>query len=118
MKKFVAMWVLGAVVVCGVLPFVGNARAADDEKTANIRKLLQLTGAGDLGANAAKQMIKQFRTSMPDVPAKFWDDFEKEIKADELTERTIPVYANHMDDNDILELIKFYGCAHFLWQPE
>lgn len=84
-------------------------RADDSEvKKADIKKLLQLTKSGELGIQAMTQMIGTFKTTMPSVPTKFWEDFMKEIKADDLVNLIVPIYDKHFNHDDIKGLITFY----------
>jgi len=85
-----------------------DSDAASQAKREDIRRLLKLTGAGELGKQVATQLITQFRQSQPNVPAKFWDEFAKEIKADELVELSVSAYDNHLTHDDIKQLIEFY----------
>jgi uncharacterized protein len=45
---------------------------------------------------------------MPNVPPTFWDEFQKEIDPNKLTEMCIPPYEKHLSHDDVKELIKFY----------
>lgn len=84
-------------------------QAEDSEaKKADIKKLLQLTKSGELGIQAMNQMIGTFKTTMPSVPEKFWEDFMKEIKADDLVNLIVPIYEKHFTHDDIKGLIAFY----------
>ena len=50
-----------------------------DSKIENIKKLLELTGAGRMGVQAAESMLTSFKTSYKEVPEEFWIDFKKEL---------------------------------------
>lgn len=80
----------------------------DAAKQADIQKLMNLTGAANLGVQAADQMIASMRGAMATVPDKFWTEFRKEINADELVNLIIPVYDKHLTAAELKELIKFY----------
>ena len=56
----------------------------DPAKQADIQKLMNLTGAGNLGMQAMDQMILSMKGAMASVPEKFWTEFRKEVNADEL----------------------------------
>jgi hypothetical protein len=107
----VAIVVSGAVsgVVAG--PLAGSALAqstADSAKQADIQKLMNLTGAGNLGMQAMDQMIASMKGAMANVPEKFWVEFRKEINSDELVNQIIPIYDKHLTHAELKELIKFY----------
>ena len=80
----------------------------DAAKLADIQKLMNLTGAANLGVQAADQMIASMKGAMPTVPDKFWTEFRKELNADELVSLIIPVYDKHLTQAELKELIKFY----------
>ena len=81
---------------------------ADSAKQADIQKLMNLTGAGNLGMQAMDQMIASMKGAMANVPEKFWTEFRKEINSDELVNQIIPIYDKHLTHAELKELIKFY----------
>lgn len=100
-----------AAAILGVsfLAMPGFAQSHPDAaKQADIQKLMNLTGAANLGVQAADQMIASMRGAMATVPDKFWTEFRKEINADELVNLIIPVYDKHLTPAELKELIKFY----------
>ena len=99
----------------GVLCVLGGAaraqstsRAPDTQKQKDIRKLLKITGSGELGAQVMSQMIGNMKKAMPQVPEKFWGDFMKEVHTDELVDLIVPVYDRNLTQGDVTELIHFY----------
>lgn len=80
----------------------------DEAKRADVRRLMILTGAGDMGKQVVTRMISQFRTQAPNVPQEFWDKFAAKVSSDELIEMTVPVYEKYFSHDDIKELIEFY----------
>lgn len=78
-------------------------------KNDKIKELMVLTGAGDMGADFAKQLITQYKTAYSHVPEKFWTDFSSEIKASDLENLVIPIYDKYYSEQDINDLIKFYN---------
>jgi hypothetical protein len=98
--------VLAAVAVICVLGGVGHAQ--DGQKQKDIRKLLKMTGSGELGTQVMTQMIGSMKKAMPNVPEKFWNDFMKEVRTDELVDLIVPVYDRNLTHEDVKELIKFY----------
>jgi hypothetical protein len=83
--------------------------AQSSTKTDKIKKMLELTGSANLGVQVAKQMINTFKQSYSSVGDAFWDDFEKEIKAEDLMDLIIPIYDKHYTEEDIDQLIAFYN---------
>ena len=83
--------------------------AVDESLHSDIRKMLKLSGQGELGIQAMKQILGSFKQAMPQVPDEFWDEFMKEAKADDLIDMVVPIYAKHFTRDDIGEMIKFYN---------
>jgi hypothetical protein len=96
-----ASWFYGSTLL--------TLNAADRQaKVADIRKLVSMTGEGELGVQIISQMIDSYRTTMPDVPSKFWDNFMREVNSQELVELIVPIYDRHFTHQEIKELIAFY----------
>ncbi|MDP2654040.1 MAG: DUF2059 domain-containing protein [Candidatus Omnitrophota bacterium] len=81
---------------------------ADEAKLQDIRKLMNLTGGGDLGRQIMTQMIESFKANAPDVPAEFWDEFLKEADANALIELNVPIYDKYLSHEEVKGLIGFY----------
>lgn len=45
---------------------------------------------------------------MPDVPADFWTDFQKECDSNTFIDMIVPVYEAHFSDDEVKQLIAFY----------
>jgi hypothetical protein len=86
----------------------GAVRAEETQKQKDIRKLLKITGSGELGTQVMSQMIGSMKKAMPNVPDKFWGDFMKEVRTEELIDLIVPVYDRNLAQEDIKELIRFY----------
>ena len=99
----------------GVLCVLGGAaraqstsRPSETQKQKDIRKLLKITGSGELGTQVMGQMIGNMKKAMPQVPDKFWADFMKVVHTDELVDLIVPVYDRNLTQGDVTELIHFY----------
>lgn len=93
----------------GMICVLGSAvRAEETLKQKDIRKLLKITGSGELGTQVMGQMIGNMKKAMPQVPDKFWADFMKEVHTDELIDLIVPVYDRNLTHDDVKELIRFY----------
>jgi hypothetical protein len=94
------------------LLLAGTAHAqpkhVESPKEKDIRKLLQLTGAAQLGGQVMDQMLQTFKASAPSVPESFWTELRKELNPDELVEKVIPVYDKQLSAAEVKDLIKFY----------
>jgi len=77
-------------------------------KADDIRKLLQMTGSAQLGAQVMAQLLTSMKQAMPNVPERFWVDFQKEVRTEELIDLIVPVYDRHLSHEDLKVLIKFY----------
>jgi hypothetical protein len=100
---------------------LGASAAAQDatpaqEKEANIRRLLELTRAGDLGVQVVEQGLAQIRVSLADAPPALRDrvlrEFETQMRAEFTSEKmvssTVPIYAKHLTNDEVKALIQFY----------
>jgi uncharacterized protein len=77
-------------------------------KADDIRKLLVMTGSAQLGAQVMAQLMQSMKKAMPNVPERFWADFQKEVRTDELIDLIVPVYDRHLSHDDVKALIRFY----------
>lgn len=85
-----------------------QAAPEETEFRQDIRKLMVLTGAGDLGTQVMRQMIDMFKQTYVGVPAEVWDRFLEQAGGDELVELVIPIYERHLTHEDVKGLIAFY----------
>ncbi len=103
---------LAAIGVLFVLASATTMAHADETaKQKDIRKLLKMTGSGELGAQVMAQMLGNMKQSMPNVPEKFWSDFMKDVRTEELVDLIVPIYDRNLTHDDIKELIRFYDSA-------
>lgn len=94
------------LTLLGALPAAAQEDRAAKEK--DIRKLLEVTGAAQIGKQVLDQMLESFKTTLPDVPAEFWTEAMKEFDPAVLVERTVPIYDRHFTHQEIQGLIAFY----------
>jgi len=101
-------------VMTAVRPeFVTSARAARvessvEDKEAKVRKLLELTGAGDMGKQVADAMMDQFAT-MPNLPPGFAEKFKQLAQPSQLVDLIVPIYMKHLDAPTLDAAIAFYS---------
>jgi hypothetical protein len=69
---------------------------------------MQLTGAGALGVQVARQLLAGLRPLIPDAPESFWREYQARLDPDVMIEKVIPVYQKHLSALDVKELIAFY----------
>lgn len=84
--------------------------ASDKERTKkeDIRRLLKITGTPELGLRIAERIVKNIKRSHPDVPGKFWAEFEQDMTKEEFIGIIVPLYDEHFTHEDIKKLIEFY----------
>ena len=82
--------------------------AQDNAKNKDIRELLTLTKAGELGVQAMKASMESMRKSNPNLPAELWAEFEKSFTKEALVDMTIPVYDKHYTHQEIKDMIALY----------
>ena len=111
---------LALVLCCGAAaqspPTAGAASSsaatpADKDqaaKRAEIRQLIELTGAANVSADALRQIISPLRSGFPQVPDEFWDTFIKEVRSEELIDLVIPIYDKYYTRAEIHDLTTSY----------
>lgn len=87
---------------------VAGSKKIDPVMAKDVRHLLKASGAVNVGGIAMHRMIAMLRQSMPNVPAAYWDAFEKRIDVNDLVDLLVPIYARHLSHKEVLALIKFY----------
>ena len=85
-----------------------KAQGVDEAKKADIVKLMNAMGSGDMAMQMMKQMITMLKPLAPDAPTTFWDEFMNEIDPNELIDMIVPIYAKHFTHEDIKGMIAFY----------
>lgn len=96
-----------------------RSRVQDEEtKQADIRKLLQLTGASNLATQSMAEMEKSMRPLMTSalppgeyrekLVALFFDKFHSKMDPTTLTELIVPIYDKYLTDEDVKGLIQLY----------
>ena len=110
MKSRTAPAIAAIVLGLGIRPSAAQPASAPpvSSKEAKIRELLELTGEAKLGAQVVTEMFGSFRKSLPDVPAEFWDEFQKDIHPEDLEELIVPIYGKHFQESEIQGLLDFY----------
>ena len=83
-----------------------NTKAA--AKRADIRRIMEVTGAAKLGLQIMNQMIAVFNQDSAEIPDKFWEDFMAEVDPNDLVELTIPIYEKHFSHDEIKQMLAFY----------
>lgn len=104
--------VLFAAAICAQTtqssPVSPSMSTEQSVKRAEIRRLIELTGAANVSADALRQIIAPLKAGYPQVPQQFWDTFEKEVRSDELIDLVIPIYDKYYTRDEIHDLTLFY----------
>jgi len=98
-----------AALLFALAPALAAAAAPEaSSHHADIRKLMKLTGAGELGIQAMQQMMPAMRQMVPEAPEAFWAEFSSKFHPGELVEMVVPIYAKHLTPKDVKDLIAFF----------
>ncbi|MFB6351962.1 MAG: DUF2059 domain-containing protein [Bradymonadaceae bacterium] len=85
-----------------------NSDSETSAKREDIRRLLKITGTPKLGLRIARRIIENMKRSYPDVPDKFWAEFEDELSEDAFISIIVPIYEKQFTHEDVKKLIEFY----------
>ena len=90
----------------------------DAKKEADIRRMMELTGAGALGMQVMKNMESSVRPMMEDTlpPGAyrdklidlFFQKFHAQATQESLVDLVVPIYDRHFSDEEVKQLIAFY----------
>ncbi|GIU51892.1 hypothetical protein TUM4438_43060 [Shewanella sairae] len=85
-----------------------NVTFAEQASAESVKKLMQKTGAGELGIQAMKQMLPALKNIIPDAPESFWTDYMAEFNPEDLVEMTVPIYQKYLTEEEVQALNAFY----------
>jgi len=122
MRTFqIASGVVLVVLLCAV-PGAASAQTTDPQFRADIEKLMQVTGAANLGTQmanlAAGQLIDRMKQVQPGTPDRVFEiirevlnsEFSQAFVApDGLQSKMVDVYAKHFTHDEVSALLTFYG---------
>jgi len=97
-----------APAVADITPPAAAAAPIDPAKEAEIRKLLEMTGTVKMVNQMLKQMMGTLRDRASTLPPEFWDNLAKEMDAQKLVEKMIPVYDKYYSLEDLKAVNAFY----------
>jgi uncharacterized protein len=95
-------------------PELANPKVQPEEadagpKREDIKKLISIMGTEDEIKIMLPKIIVQMKQMMPQVPDKFWQDFEHQVDVKELVELYVPIYDKHYTHEEIKGMIEFYN---------
>jgi len=98
------------VLVAGPAAAQQKVQAVSSAKMALIRRILELTHAGDMTISAMEVAIPAQRAANPQIPAEFWTEFSARARRDiaQLLERLIPIYDANFSEAQLQQLVQFY----------
>jgi len=79
-----------------------------EAKAANVRRLLEVTGAVRMGVQTTATLGASLRKAYPQVPDAIWTELLAEFRAEDLTELAVPIYMKYLTTEDIQGLLAFY----------
>ena len=98
---------------------VQNSASIDPVKEKEIRSLLELIGARDAIQDAAGSATEQYRQKMLETAANsdraqvltnaYLAEFQKKFDADYVTNQVVGIYDKHFSEDEIKDLLEFYG---------
>lgn len=77
-------------------------------KTAQIRKLLELSGSGKIGVMMMDNLLPALKGMAPEAPEEFWIEIQKEVHPEDIVELIVPIYDKYYTEEDVRQLIVFY----------
>jgi hypothetical protein len=96
-----------------------SSAAIDPVKEKEIRSLLELIGARDAMQDAASSATEQYRQKMLETSANsdraqvltsaYLAEFQKKFDADSVTNQLVGIYDKHFTEDEIKDLLEFYG---------
>lgn len=82
---------------------------AQNPKAEKVKRFLELSGTRKLTTQTMSNMIAMYKTNYPATDSSFWNEFQKELKTDDLIDLMVPVYEKHFSDRELDALIGFYS---------
>ena len=107
MKRISVLLVLVVTLFAPRQTVLGQA-PMDPELEADIRKLIEASGSGNLALQMINQIMGPMRQAMPEVPSDFWTQFMEKVNPDELMDMVVPIYAKYFTHEEIRQLMAFY----------
>lgn len=82
---------------------------AEPASVESVKRLMQATGAGEIGVQVANQMMPALKKMLPNAPDWFWEDVKTEINAEDFENLVIPLYQKYLSEEDVTALAAFYN---------
>lgn len=88
--------------------FLSIITFSQTSKEIKIREFIKVTGVDVVGLQAFNKMIDMYKETRKDIPSEFWDEFRKEVSAEDLVKLYAPIYSKYYSEADLDALLKFY----------
>jgi len=95
-------------LACCLLLSPSSALADAAEKDATIRKLIEVTGATQMGSQLVANLLEQLKPAFPHVSAETWDELASLLPPAEAADLIVPIYAKHFEQEELEALLAFY----------
>jgi hypothetical protein len=83
--------------------------SSEPASPASVKRLMEITGAGNLSVQMMNQMILSLKQQAPGAPLKYWIDFMSEIDSGDMENLVVPIYQKYLTEEDIVAINKFYS---------
>jgi len=99
-----------ALIALALVPCATALAQTDDTDSleADVRRMMETSGAAATTTQIMTQVVSQFRESLPQVPAEFWDRFLERVDGSDVVEMMVPIYARHFTRAEIQDILAFY----------
>ncbi|MCK4738594.1 MAG: DUF2059 domain-containing protein [Deltaproteobacteria bacterium] len=89
---------------------INNSEAQKEEKNKEIKRLLKLTKSDDMFKMVIEQQMGMIRNMAPEVPEKFWNDFEEEAYKgmDAMNDKIVDIYSKYLTYEEVKGIADFY----------
>lgn len=94
--------------VLSLTPLYALSEDAQPASKESIQTLMQTTGAANMAKQMSVQIIPMLKKLVPEAPDSFWEDFFKEINAEQINELIIPIYQKYLTEQDVQAINAFY----------
>ncbi|HZV24491.1 MAG TPA: DUF2059 domain-containing protein [Luteimonas sp.] len=82
--------------------------AVDPQKAKVIRRLLEVTGAANIGQQMMDAMVVAEKQSHPDVDPKILDRLRAKLDVNDMLEMVVAIYDRHFSTEDLQATLDFY----------
>lgn len=100
---------ISVLVVSALIFSMSMSTWSEPASPSSIKKLMEITGAGNLSVQMMNQMIMSLKHEAPDASHKYWIDFMSEIDPGEMENLVVPIYQKYLTEEDVVAINEFYS---------